>query len=196
MNMTSVLLLAVGIGIIAGLRSFTAPAVVCWMAHLHVLNLQDSHLRFMGSTIAVAVFTLLALAELINDKLPKTPSRVTPFPLTVRILTGALSGAAFGAGRYELDCDCGNRWDYRCTDWDVWRLSGANANRKSASRARFCDCAAGGRGSHRWRLSTSVVLLAQPQLTDPRRFRLLPGWLSSRGTRLPAAQKWRIVASE
>lgn len=97
MNIALVLLLAVGIGIIAGLRSLTAPAVVCWMAHLHVLNLQDSHLRFMGSTIAVAVFTLLALVELVNDKLPKTPSRTTAVPLTARILTGALSGAAFGA---------------------------------------------------------------------------------------------------
>ncbi len=96
MNIALVLVLAVGIGIVAGLRSFTAPAVVCWMAHFHVLNLQDSHLRFMGSTIAVAVFTLLALFELINDKLPKTPSRTTTVPLTARILTGALSGAAFG----------------------------------------------------------------------------------------------------
>ena len=97
MNMTLVLLLAVGIGIVAGLRSFTAPAVVWWMAPLTVMNLQDSHLRFMGSTIAAAVFTLLALVELINDKLPKTPSRTTTVPLTARILMGALSGAAFGA---------------------------------------------------------------------------------------------------
>lgn len=96
MNITLVLLLAVGIGIVAGLRSLTAPAVTCWMAHFHVLNLQDSHLRFMGSAIAVAIFTLLALAELINDKLPKTPSRTTAVPLTARILMGALSGAAFG----------------------------------------------------------------------------------------------------
>ncbi|HEY6903292.1 MAG TPA: DUF4126 family protein [Candidatus Acidoferrales bacterium] len=95
--MNMVLLLAVGIGVVAGLRSLTAPAVVCWMAHFHVLNLQDSHLRFMGSTIAVAVFTLLALVEIINDKLPKTPSRTTAVPLTARILMGALSGAAFGA---------------------------------------------------------------------------------------------------
>jgi uncharacterized membrane protein len=97
MNITLVLLLAVGIGIVAGLRSFTAPAVVCWLAHLHVLNLQDSHLRFMGSTIALVIFTLLALFEIVNDKLPKTPSRTTAVPLTARILTGALSGAAFGA---------------------------------------------------------------------------------------------------
>ena len=117
MNMTLVLLLAVGIGIIAGLRSFTAPAVVCWMARLHVLNLQDSHLRFMGSTIAVSVFTLLALAELINDKLPKTPSRLTPFPLTARILTGALSGAAFGVVGASSIVIGRHRWDYRCPDW-------------------------------------------------------------------------------
>lgn len=97
MSITLVLLLAGGIGVVAGLRSLTAPAAVSWMACLHVLNLQDSHLRFMGSRIAVAVFTLLALFELVNDKLPKTPSRTTPVPLTARMITGALSGAAFGA---------------------------------------------------------------------------------------------------
>jgi uncharacterized membrane protein len=51
----------------------------------------------MDSTAAVAVFTLLALVELVSDKLPKTPSRTTAVPLVARILTGGLAGATLCA---------------------------------------------------------------------------------------------------
>ena len=40
------------------------------------------------------MLTLLALAELVSDKLPKTPSRTAPLGLSARIVTGALCGAA------------------------------------------------------------------------------------------------------
>jgi hypothetical protein len=39
MNVGFVLALAFGIGVVAGLRTFTAPAVTAWAAHLHWLNL-------------------------------------------------------------------------------------------------------------------------------------------------------------
>jgi uncharacterized membrane protein len=96
MSTSLVLALAVCIGIVAGLRSFTAPAVVCWAAHFGWLNLRGSHLAFMGGTIALVIFTVFALVELTSDKLPKTPSRTTPVPLTFRIVLGGLSGAALG----------------------------------------------------------------------------------------------------
>ena len=98
MNSELVLALAFGIGVIAGLRSMTAPAAVSWIAHLHGPNLQGSHLGFMGSTPAVAIFTVLALAELVADKLPKTPNRTKPGPFSGRILMGSLSGATLSAG--------------------------------------------------------------------------------------------------
>ncbi len=75
MSENSVFFLAVGIGIVAGLRALTAPAVVSWAAYLGWLNLHDSPLSFMGSAVAVAIFSLAAIAEYVNDKLPKTPSR-------------------------------------------------------------------------------------------------------------------------
>src|SRR3954467_587540 len=65
--------LALGIGIIAGLRSLTAPAAVSWAACLGWLDLQGSPLAFMGSKIAVAIFSLLAIAEYVADLLPSTP---------------------------------------------------------------------------------------------------------------------------
>jgi uncharacterized membrane protein len=85
------------IGVIAGLRSMTAPAVVAWAARLGWIDLQDSPLSFLGSTAAVVVFTLGALGELVADKLPSTPSRKKAAPLVARILLGGLAGAAVAA---------------------------------------------------------------------------------------------------
>jgi uncharacterized membrane protein len=92
MSPVYVLLLAFLIGVIAGLRSLTAPAVVAWGAHRGWINLQSSPLAFMGATATVVVFTLLALAELVADQLPSTPSRTKPPGLIARILLGGLSG--------------------------------------------------------------------------------------------------------
>jgi uncharacterized membrane protein len=94
MNSSMVFGLVFAIGIIAGLRALTAPAVVCWAAHLGWLSLQNSHLAWMGSTAAVAIFSILALAEIINDKLPATGSRTAPPSLVIRSIMGALAGTA------------------------------------------------------------------------------------------------------
>lgn len=89
----AVLLLALGIGVVAGLRSLTAPAVVAWAAHVGWINLHGSPLAFMGSVWAVAIFTVLAVIEFVADQLPSTPSRTDPVGLSARVVTGALSGA-------------------------------------------------------------------------------------------------------
>ena len=81
----------------AGLRSLTAPAVVAWGAHLSWLNLHGSSLAFIGSTPAVAIFSLLAIGELIADKLPMIPKRTAPAPLMARVVTGGLCGACLCA---------------------------------------------------------------------------------------------------
>jgi len=86
------LLLAFVAGLLAGLRSLTPPAVATWAAHLGWLKLPRS-LAWMGSTPAVALFTVLALVELVTDKLPNTPSRTAPPGLIARILLGGLTGA-------------------------------------------------------------------------------------------------------
>jgi len=92
------LLLAFAIGVIAGLRSMTAPAVAAWAAYLGWIHLQGSPLSFMGSIWAVALLTLGALAEFIVDQLPQTPARTAPGPLLARILTGGLSGSCVAVG--------------------------------------------------------------------------------------------------
>jgi uncharacterized membrane protein len=87
-------LCAFGIGIVAGLRSLTAPAAVSWAAHLHWLDLRDSRLALLGSTIAVFAVSALGIGELIADKLSFVPNRTSPFPMAFRILSGAICGAA------------------------------------------------------------------------------------------------------
>jgi uncharacterized membrane protein len=94
MSPTSFLLFAFGIGVVAGLRSLTAPAVVAWAAQRGWLHLRGSALSFMGSTVAVALFTILAVVELVTDKLLSTPARTKPPGLIARVLLGGLSGAA------------------------------------------------------------------------------------------------------
>ena len=93
MNSESVVVLALGIGIVAGLRSLTAPAVVAWAAHVGWINLHVSPLAFMASVWTVGIFTLLALTEFVVDQLPSTPARTAAVGLSARIVTGALTGA-------------------------------------------------------------------------------------------------------
>ncbi|MGD0306367.1 MAG: DUF4126 family protein [Candidatus Acidiferrales bacterium] len=94
MNSTLVLALVFLIGVVAGLRAMTAPAVTCWAAHLGWINLSGSHLAWMASIIAVAIFTLAAIGELVNDKLPKTGPRTAPPSVVIRCVMGGLCGAA------------------------------------------------------------------------------------------------------
>jgi uncharacterized membrane protein len=93
MNASEALLLAFFFGVVTGLRSLTAPAVLAWAAHHNWLNLHNSSLSFMTSTVAMAIFVALAVGELIADQLPFTPSRTAPPGLIARILMGALCGA-------------------------------------------------------------------------------------------------------
>jgi uncharacterized membrane protein len=96
MSAPFVLFLAFAIGIVSGMRSLTGPAVAAWAANRGWLNLAGTRLAFMGSTAAVAIFTVLAIAELIADKLPSTPSRTAPVGLIARFICGGLGGACVG----------------------------------------------------------------------------------------------------
>ena len=89
--------LALLAGIVAGSRTFTAPAAVSWAARLGYLNLDGSWLAFMGYTWTPWIFTLLAIVEMVGDQLPSTPSRKVPMQFGARIVGGALSGAVIGA---------------------------------------------------------------------------------------------------
>ncbi len=68
-------LLALLIGVVAGLRAMTAPAAVSWAAYLGWLPLENSWAWFMGHWLTPWIFSALAIVELITDQLPSTPSR-------------------------------------------------------------------------------------------------------------------------
>ena len=86
------------IGIVAGLRAMTAPAAISWAARLGWLDVAPTSLAFLGYAWTPWIFTALALAELVTDQLPTTPSRTVPVQFGTRVLVGALCGAAIGAG--------------------------------------------------------------------------------------------------
>lgn len=98
--MTTVLALL--IGIVAGLRAMTAPAAVAWAAHLGWFDVSGTPLAFMGYRWTPWIFTALALVELVTDQLPNTPSRKVPMQFGARILMGALAGATVGAAGGSL----------------------------------------------------------------------------------------------
>ena len=86
------LLLAFFIGFLSGLRSLTPAAATAWATYLGWLKLSRA-LAWIGTTPAVVIVTLLALTELVTDKLPQTPSRTAPPGLIARLVMGALTGA-------------------------------------------------------------------------------------------------------
>jgi len=92
----SALILIFLLGCVAGLRSLSAPALVCWAAHLGWLPLGNTKLAVMSHPAALIIFSVLALLELVADKLPTTPARTKAIGLSARVVLGGLSGAAVG----------------------------------------------------------------------------------------------------
>lgn len=90
------LLLALLVGSIAGLRSMTAPAMVSWAAALGALPLEGSFLAFLAAPVTPWILTVLALGELVVDKLPGTPSRLLLLPFLVRLVSGGVCGGILG----------------------------------------------------------------------------------------------------
>jgi uncharacterized membrane protein len=96
------LLCAFLVGIVAGLRSMLAPAAVSWAARLGLLAVSNTPLAFMGYQFTPIILTVLAVGELIADKLPQTPSRKQAPGFIARIISGALVGATIGASQQML----------------------------------------------------------------------------------------------
>ena len=94
--------LALLIGIIAGLRTMTAPTAISWAAWSGRLALEGSWLAFLGYSWTPWIFMILALGEFVGDQLPSTPSRTVPMQFGARILSGAICCAAIGAPHHAM----------------------------------------------------------------------------------------------
>ena len=89
-----ILICSFGIGIVAGLRSMTAPAVVSWTGHVGWLGLSNGPFWFMATVPAVLILTPWSLFELVIDKTSKIGNRTELLGLGFRIVTSSFSGAA------------------------------------------------------------------------------------------------------
>ena len=88
-----ILLLALLLGVVAGLRAATPLFAIGLGAMLGWIDLGSSWAGFLGHPVAVVVLAMGAALELVGDKLPATPSRKLPGPFVARIVSGALAGA-------------------------------------------------------------------------------------------------------
>jgi uncharacterized membrane protein len=86
------------LGFVTGMRSMTAMAVLCWFAYKGDLSLDGTWAVWAAKLVTAIIFSVLALGELVADKLPKTPNRTAPGPLLVRVVFGGLVGAIVAAG--------------------------------------------------------------------------------------------------
>mgnify|MGYP001457316562 CR=1 FL=1 len=84
------------VGATSGLRALIGLAAVSWAARFGILPLDHTWLAFLGYAFTPYILTLMAIGELVNDKLPKTPSRLIPPQFIARIVTSALCGLAIG----------------------------------------------------------------------------------------------------
>ena len=98
MTHVPVLLLALLIGIVAGLRALTPPAVVAWAAWLDWLHVEGTWASWIAHPIVVGLLTVLLVIELITDQLSKTPSRKTTMQFAARLITAGFAGAVIGTG--------------------------------------------------------------------------------------------------
>lgn len=93
MNTRTVRAAAFGIGVVAGLRSLLAPAVLTWTARKKFVNRSFPFAGVVSRPVSKKMIKLAA-GELLADKLPFTPNRISPGPLAVRLASGAACGAA------------------------------------------------------------------------------------------------------
>ncbi len=98
----SVLISAFVLGIACGLRAVVGLAAVSWAASSQQLPLQGTWLSFLGNRITPYITSVLAIGEIVNDKLPKTPSRLVPPQFGARVVMGTLTGTAIGLSHGHL----------------------------------------------------------------------------------------------
>jgi uncharacterized membrane protein len=85
------------LGVATGMRSLTPMAILCWYAVLGYLPVEGTWAGWTARlSIAIAI-TVLALGELIADKFPWIPDRISVGPLVWRFALGGLIGAIAGS---------------------------------------------------------------------------------------------------
>jgi len=66
---------------------------MCWYAYAGILPVDGTWAQWMQKLWVAILFSVLAAAECVGDKLPKTPNRISPLPLLARLVFGGLVGS-------------------------------------------------------------------------------------------------------
>jgi uncharacterized membrane protein len=90
---------AAGIGAVSGFRSMAGPAILSQAANRKLLDLRGTPLAWCSADNAATTSALLAVGELIADKLPFMPDRIKPPSLFFRAVSGAVCGYAISGRR-------------------------------------------------------------------------------------------------
>ncbi|OOQ59224.1 DUF4126 family protein [Mucilaginibacter pedocola] len=94
MKRSDVVLQAVGLGAVAGMRAAMAPMITSHYLNTHPNPaLSRTSLRFIQLPLTAAITKMLSAAELTGDKLPSTANRIEPAQLLARVASGAFVGA-------------------------------------------------------------------------------------------------------
>ncbi len=94
--------LAAGIGLVAGMRSMVAPAIIS--RHLSSRKLRkrtSGAIAWLGNPTAARWLTIMAAGEMIGDKMPFMQDRIEPPALLGRMASGAICGAAVAGYRAD-----------------------------------------------------------------------------------------------
>jgi uncharacterized membrane protein/uncharacterized protein (UPF0548 family) len=91
------LLTTVGFGVLAGMRTFSAPALLSHQLSRAPVEAPKGRAHVLASRRASRVLAVLAVSEMAADKTPWIPARISPPALVGRALSGALAGAAVAA---------------------------------------------------------------------------------------------------
>ena len=82
------LALAAGLGVVAGLRALSAPALLSRRLARPPVRWRADPTRLLASERTARVLGILAVGELVGDKLPFIPARTEPLPLLGRARAG------------------------------------------------------------------------------------------------------------
>jgi len=81
------------LGLTTGLRSFSPMAVLCWFAYVGQIPVDGTWAAWAGRLPTVVILNVLAVGELLADKLPRTLDRTSAWPLLARLVLGGLAGS-------------------------------------------------------------------------------------------------------
>ncbi len=93
--MTNTYIKAICIGVVAGMRTMSAPAFTSnYLVGQNSSTLANSPFSSIGSPRVANVLKVAAVCEILADQLPGIGARISPGPLVARALSGAVCGAA------------------------------------------------------------------------------------------------------